>query len=123
MVEQKFTRRDLKEFIVTLKAASAAYSDVPFNTDVLGPLHVSLTGMAIPAEQRKVNCYTWGGRSRAVRHMLIAYGLVRGLAYSRIESKTREKPSARHVHAVIVNCMPAEIGSLWTYEKVREALS
>lgn len=60
---------------------------------------------------------------RDARHVLIAYGLMRGRVYSRIENYARVKPNAEHVASVIVAFGTPEDAALWPLEKVQDELA
>ena len=64
----------------------------------------------------------WWNEKRAVgdgaRGLLIAYGLLRGMPYERMERHCREEPSGRAIHALCVKYG----GEEWTPDRVKELL-
>lgn len=58
-----------------------------------------------------------------MRHLLLAYGLLRGIPYERMERSTREHNEPR-VELIVKQMTPfLDEGDVWTNERVRACLS
>jgi hypothetical protein len=68
-----------------------------------------------------IACLRYDGSYEA-RHYNIAYGLLRGVDYRKIEHKCKEAPSAKHVLKIIHRHIPYGERKDWTVERVTELL-
>lgn len=66
------------------------------------------------AQKRELGYYT--------RHMLIAYTLLRGIDYKKIERNCKTKPDVDLIHAIIVAHVGPWKGTKWPREKIKALL-
>lgn len=118
----RFTLREMKILLKGIVEQSKAFNSARWNEtrkDVLGQPVCKWDGS--PCPDNHDYSHLWIGPGDAVRHVLLAYGIMRGVPYLAMESKTRFTPNLGLVLSVIKKFSPKDVSDRWDFERlVRE---
>ena len=115
----RFVLREMKILLKDIVEQSKSYDSARWNVtrkDVLGQPVCKWDGSPIPSNYDF--CHLWVGPGETVRHVLLAYGVMRGVPYLSMESKTRYAPNLGLILSVIKKFSPKEISDQWDFERL-----